>query len=257
VHHHLIRTGLRCDANLIIETASARDSHQVACLLGFGATAVYPYLAYSVLEDLLRSGELLGDPIACYKNYRRGINKGLLKIMSKMGISAVSSYRGAQLFEAVGLSREVVDVAFCGVASRIEGARFVDLQEDQEAPGAPRAQPRKGISQGGLLKYVHGQEYHAFNPDVVMTLQQAVASGDYADLPALRAAGERAPVATLRDLLTPVADRRADPLDEVEPLSRRSCALRFRGHVPGGAEPRGPRGPGRGHEPRRRALQLR
>jgi glutamate synthase (NADPH/NADH) large chain len=133
VHHHLIRTGLRCRANLIIETASARDSHQVACLLGFGATAVYPYLAYSVLEDLMRSGELLGEPTACYKNYRRGINKGLLKIMSKMGISAVSSYRGAQLFEAVGLAREVVDVAFCGVASRIQGARFVDLQEDQEA----------------------------------------------------------------------------------------------------------------------------
>jgi glutamate synthase (NADPH/NADH) large chain len=118
VHHHLIRRpALR--ANLIIETASARDSHQVACLLGFGATAVYPYLAYSVLEDLMRSGELLGEPTACYKNYRRGINKGLLKIMSKMGISAVSSYRGAQLFEAVGLAREVVDVAFCGVASRI------------------------------------------------------------------------------------------------------------------------------------------
>jgi glutamate synthase (NADPH/NADH) large chain len=119
VHHHLIRCGLRCDANLVIETASARDSHQIACLLGFGATAVYPYLAYSVLEDLMRSGELLGEPTLCYKNYRRGINKGLLKIMSKMGISAVSSYRGAQLFEAVGLSREVVDLAFCGVSSRI------------------------------------------------------------------------------------------------------------------------------------------
>ena len=75
-----------------------------------------------MLEDLLRSGEVLGEPSACYKNYRRGINKGLLKIMSKMGISAVSSYRGAQLFEAVGLSREVVDIAFCGVASRIQGA---------------------------------------------------------------------------------------------------------------------------------------
>ena len=121
MHHHLIAQGLRIDANIVVETASARDSHQIACLLGFGATAVYPYMAYSVLEDLIRSGEVLGEPSACYKNYRKGINKGLLKIMSKMGISAVSSYRGAQLFEAVGLAREVVDVAFRGVSSRISG----------------------------------------------------------------------------------------------------------------------------------------
>jgi glutamate synthase (NADPH/NADH) large chain len=89
-----------------------------------------------VLEDLLRSGELLGDPASpCYKNYRRGINKGLLKIMSKMGISAVSSYRGAQLFEAVGLAREVVDLAFCGVASRIEGARLSTCRRTRSAGG--------------------------------------------------------------------------------------------------------------------------
>jgi glutamate synthase (NADPH/NADH) large chain len=218
VHHRLIRAGLRCRANLIIETASARDSHQVACLVGFGATAVYPYLAYSVLEDLMRSGELLGEPTACYKNYRRGINKGLLKIMSKMGISAVSSYRGAQLFEAVGLAREVVDVAFCGVASRIQGARFVDLQADQEALARIARSRRKGISQGGLLKYVHGQEYHAFNPDVVMTLQQAVASGDYAVYRRYAALVNERPPAALRDLLQPVAEGAAIPLDDVEPL---------------------------------------
>jgi glutamate synthase (NADPH/NADH) large chain len=103
VHHHLIRVGLRAECNLVIESGSARDSHHVACLLGFGATAVHPYLAYSVIEDLLGRGELLGDPQLCQKNFRKGINKGLLKIMSKMGISAVNSYRGAQLFEAVGL----------------------------------------------------------------------------------------------------------------------------------------------------------
>jgi glutamate synthase (NADPH/NADH) large chain len=219
VHHHLIRTGLRCDANLIVETASARDSHQFACLLGFGATAIYPYLAYSVLEDLLRSGELLGSPGSCFKNYRRGINKGLLKIMSKMGISAVSSYRGAQLFEAVGLSREVVDFAFCGVASRISGTRFVDLQEDQMALAKLARSPRKNISQGGLLKYVHGQEYHAFNPDVVMTLQRAVASGAYADYQAYARLVNDRPVATLRDLLTPVSDAEPIPVEEVEPVA--------------------------------------
>jgi glutamate synthase domain-containing protein 2 len=127
---------------------------------------VYPYLAYSVLEDLMRSGELLGEPTACYKNYRRGINKGLLKIMSKMGISAVSSYRGAQLFEAVGLAREVVDVAFCGVASvsraraswtcrrtrrrwRASRAAAQGHQPGRSAqvrarPGVPRLQPGRG-----------------------------------------------------------------------------------------------------------------
>ena len=219
VHHHLIRRGLRCSANLVIESASARDSHQVACLLGFGATAVYPYLAYSVLEELLRSGELLGEPSACYKRYRRGINKGLLKIMSKMGISAVSSYRGAQLFEAVGLASEVIDLAFRGVASRIEGARFVDLQEDQAALARIARSRRKPIGPGGLLKYVHGQEYHAFNPDVVTTLQQAVASGDYAVYRRYAALVNERPVASLRDLLQPVSDLPALPLEDVEPAS--------------------------------------
>lgn len=219
VHHHLIGQGLRCDANLVIETASARDSHQVACLLGFGATAIYPYLAYSVLEDLIRDGELLGEPSTCYKNYRKGINKGLLKIMSKMGISAVSSYRGAQLFEAVGLAREVVDTAFCGVASRIEGAGFAELEGDQQRLAKVAWNPRKPLQQGGLLKYVHGQEYHAFNPDVVTTLQQAVATGDYAIYQRYAELVNSRPVATIRDLLQPVLAAKPLELDAVEPIA--------------------------------------
>ena len=218
VHHHLIREGLRIDANIVVETASARDPHQIACLLGFGATAIYPYLAYSVLEDLIRTGEVLGEPSTCYKNYRKGINKGLLKIMSKMGISAVSSYRGAQLFEAVGLAREVVDTAFCGVASRIEGAGFAELEQDLKLLGARAWSRRKPLEQGGLLKYVHGQEYHAFNPDVVMSLQQAVTSGDYADYRRYAALVNDRPVATLRDLLRPVEADEPLPLDAIEPV---------------------------------------
>ncbi len=217
VHHHLIKAGLRTEANIVVESASARDSHQIACLIGFGATAVYPYLAYSVLEELIRCGEVLGEPSTCYKNYRKGINKGLLKIMSKMGISAVSSYRGAQLFEAVGLSSEVVDVAFCGVASRIEGSGFAELEREQQALSARAWSARKGIEQGGLLKYVHGQEYHAFNPDVVMTLQQAVASGDYSDYQRYATLVNERPAATLRDLLKPVEQGNIS-LDEVEPI---------------------------------------
>jgi glutamate synthase (NADPH/NADH) large chain len=220
VHHHLIGRGLRVDANILVETASARDSHQIACLLGFGATAIYPYLAYSVLEEMIRSGEILGEPTTCFKNYRKGINKGLLKIMSKMGISAVSSYRGAQLFEAVGLAREVVDLAFCGVTSRIEGAGFAELEHDQKSLAVRAWSPRRNLEQGGLLKYVHGQEYHAFNPDVVMTLQQAVASGDYATYLRYAALVNERPVAAIRDLLRPVEAARPLGLGEVEPIER-------------------------------------
>jgi glutamate synthase (NADPH/NADH) large chain len=218
VHHHLISTGLRCDANILVESASARDSHQIACLIGFGATAVYPYLAYTVLEDLLRTGELLGEPGACLKNYRKGINKGLLKIMSKMGISAISSYRGAQLFEAVGLASEVVDMAFCGVTSRIQGAGFAELEREQKALAVRAWSRRKVLEQGGLLKYVHGQEYHAFNPDVVMTLQEAVASGDYVTYQRYARLVNERPVATIRDLLGVRHAPTPLPLEEVEPI---------------------------------------
>ena len=218
VHHHLIRSGLRADANLIIESGSARDSHHFACLLGFGATAIYPYLAYSILEGQLRSGELLGDPTRCYKNYRKGINKGLLKIMSKMGISAVNSYRGAQLFEAVGLDKEIVEVCFTGVASRISGAGFDELERDLWQVASKARSRRKTLDQGGLLKYVHGGEYHAFNPDVVMTLQQAVATGDYADYQRYAQYCTDRPVAALRDLLELDLTGNAIDIDAVEPI---------------------------------------
>ena len=218
VHHHLIRSGLRADANLIIESGSARDSHHFACLLGFGATAIYPYLAYSILEGQLRSGELLGDPTRCYKNYRKGINKGLLKIMSKMGISAVNSYRGAQLFEAVGLDKEIVEVCFTGVASRISGAGFDELERDLWQVASKARSRRKTLDQGGLLKYVHGGEYHAFNPDVVMTLQQAVATGDYADYQRYAQYCTDRPVAALRDLLDLDLTGNAIDINAVEPI---------------------------------------
>ncbi|HET8849176.1 MAG TPA: glutamate synthase large subunit, partial [Marinobacter sp.] len=143
VHHHLVEKGLRCDSNIIVETGWARDPHQFAVLFGFGATAVYPYLAYQVLNDLIRTGELLMDPIEAKNNYRKGINKGLLKILSKMGISTITSYRGAQLFEAIGLADSVVDLCFKGVASRIQGADFYDFQQDQEQLADVAWKPRK------------------------------------------------------------------------------------------------------------------
>ena len=218
VHNHLIANGLRADSNLIVESGSARDSHQFACLLGFGATAVYPYLAYSVLAQQLAEGEILGAPSACYKNYRKGINKGLLKIMSKMGISAVNSYRGAQLFEAVGLDAEVVDVAFSGVSSRIAGAGFAHLEFDQVHLARTARLKRKPVVAGGLLKYVHGGEYHAYNPDVVMSLQRAVVSNDKADYRTYADHCNDRPVAALRDLLNLKPSPAPIPLEDVEPI---------------------------------------
>ncbi|SDX35876.1 glutamate synthase large subunit [Marinobacter mobilis] len=218
VHHHLVAQGLRCDSNLIVETGWARDPHHFAVLFGFGATAVYPYLAYQVLNDLIRTGEVLMDPIEAKNNYRKGINKGLLKILSKMGISTITSYRGAQLFEAIGLADEVVDLCFKGVASRIQGAGFYDFQQDQETLAAVAWKRRKPISQGGILKYIHGEEYHAFNPDVVRTLQDAVTSGEYGQYQEYAALVNERPVATLRDLLGLRKDVPAIELSEVEPV---------------------------------------
>ena len=218
VHHRLIAEGIRCDTNLIIESGSARDSHQFACLFGFGATAVYPYVAFSVLDDMIRSGELLGDPVQAHVNYRKGLNKGLLKIMSKMGISTIASYRGAQLFEAVGLAKEVVDLCFKGVASRIEGTNFSHLQDDQQKLAKNAWIARKAIDQGGLLKYVHGKEYHSFNPDVVKGLQDAVSTGEYSLWRDYATLVNERPVATLRDLLSIKKGIQAISLDDVEPI---------------------------------------
>ena len=217
VHHHLVKQGLRCDSNIIVETGWARDPHHFAVLFGFGATAVYPYLAYQVLNDLIRTGELLMDPIDAKNNYRKGINKGLLKILSKMGISTITSYRGAQLFEAIGLADDVVDLCFLGVPSRVQGASFYDFQQDQEQLASVAWKPRKPIVQGGLLKYVHGQEYHAFNPDVVGKLQEAVTSGDYGHYKEYAGLVNERPVATLRDLLGFRKDLKPIDLSEVEP----------------------------------------
>ncbi len=161
VHHHLVRVGLRCDANIIVETGVARDSHHIACLIGCGATAVYPYLVYQSLHDIAQRGNI-DKQQQLGRSYRRGIRKGLFKVMSKMGISSISSYRGAQLFEIVGMHEEVVERCFRGISSRIQGTNFADLQDDQKQLAATAWEPRATVTQGGLLKYVHGGEYHCF-----------------------------------------------------------------------------------------------
>ena len=221
VHHRLIRDGLRTESNIIIETATARDPHHFAVLFGYGATAVYPYLAYETIQDMIRTRELDGAvPVSKYiKNFRKGINKGLLKILSKMGISTIASYRGSQLFEAVGLSSAIVNLCFPGTPSRIEGSCFEHLEHDQKRLAWEAFNPRKPLQQGGLLKYVHGGEYHAYNPDVVENLRKAVQTGDKSYYTKFADLVNNRPAMTIRDMLTFKDGIQPIALDEVEPLS--------------------------------------
>src|SRR5579859_1883186 len=221
VHQRLVKTGLRCKCNILVETGTARDAHHFACLLGYGATAVYPYLAYQTLFDLMRKGALTDADSRqeLGRSYRRGIRKGLFKIMSKMGISTIASYRSAPLFEIVGLAAEVVSLCFEGSESRIEGAGFEDLKADAEYLARRAWDGGVSVSQGGLLKYMHDGEYHMYNPDVIATLQSAVISGDYQEYTRFAELVNGRPVSCIRDLLKLRSSRAPVPLEEVEPLS--------------------------------------
>jgi glutamate synthase (NADPH/NADH) large chain len=189
VHQHLVAKGLRTDCNMLVETATARDPHHFACLIGYGATAIYPYLAYQTIFDLARGM----DPEArsaehreLGRAYRRGIRVGLLKILSKMGISTIASYRGAALFEIVGLDEAIVKRCFSGTPSRVGGPCYAALEADQKQLAARAFNPALDLEAGGLFKYIHGGEYHSYNPDVVSALR--IARG----LDGLRQAGQRA-----------------------------------------------------------------
>ncbi|HSN72443.1 MAG TPA: glutamate synthase large subunit, partial [Steroidobacteraceae bacterium] len=221
VHHRLVQTGLRCRCNIIVETGTARDAHHFACLIGYGATAVYPYMAYQTLFDLMQKGAVRMDAATrgeLGRSYRRGIRKGLFKIMSKMGISTIASYRSAQLFEIVGLAPEVVDLCFPGTVSRIGGATFEDLESEQRSLAERAWDPTAPVEQGGLHKYVHGGEYHMYNPDVIATLQAAVMSGDYETYKKFASCVNDRPIATIRDMLALKSTAAPVPLEEVEPI---------------------------------------
>jgi glutamate synthase (NADPH/NADH) large chain len=221
VHNHLIKLGLRCRCNILVETGTARDPHHFACLIGYGATAVYPYMAYQALYDMMRKGKVrLGqeERTELGRSYRKAIRKGLLKVISKMGISTIASYRSSGLFEIVGLADEIVHLCFHGTTSRIAGANFEDLQEDQLKLSDRAWNNLKAVEHGGLLKYVHGGEYHMYNPDVIATLQAAVMAGDF-DIyrQYARLVNER-PASALRDLLELVPAKAPIPLEEVESI---------------------------------------
>ncbi len=224
MHAHLLKKQLRSDCNILVETGTMRDAHHCACLIGFGATAVYPYLAYQTLSDMNRRGELKGregePPSEIGRSYRRGIRKGLLKILSKMGISSIAGYRGAGLFEIVGLDREVVDLCFPGTPSRIGGAGFVDIEAEYRAQLVAARDPTYALPPGGLMKAMPDGEFHMVNPAVVGALQAAVRSGDAAQYRQYAQAVNTRLPAALRDLLELVVDGKAIAPEEVEPAEK-------------------------------------
>lgn len=218
LQNRLAAQNLRCDANIIVETGEARNPHHFAVLIGLGATAVYPYLAYESLAHMVAVGAVAKPLRVVMGNFRNSINKGLYKIMSKMGISCVSSYRCARLFENVGLGEDISALCFPELKSRIGGAAFADIHAQICATRKRAWRKSAQIDAGGLLKFKPQGEYHAYNPEVVNTLQAACNSGDYGKYRLYRDAVNNRPVTTIRDMLrlktegrTPIA------LDQVEP----------------------------------------
>ena len=224
VHHHLVREGTRTRVALIVETGEARECHHMALLLGYGAAAINPYLAFETIGELRAGGEIRDiDADEAVRRYVRACTKGVLKVMSKMGISTLQSYRGAQIFEAVGLDKGFVDRYFTWTASRVGGIG-IETVADETVRRHARAFPSRGrddgeLDSGGEYQWRRDGEYHLFNPQTVFKLQHATRSGqreiyrEYAEL----VNDQNRQRATLRGLIALKPAARPVPLDEVEP----------------------------------------
>jgi len=229
VHHHLIREKTRTKVGLVVESGEVREVHHVALLIGFGAAAVNPYLAMESAEDLVRQGVITGiTPEKAVRNLIKSLGKGVLKVMSKMGVSTIASYTGAQIFEAIGLSAEVVDEYFVGATSRLGGAGIEIIAQETikrhhiayppggEIPGA------KKLQIGGEYQWRREGEPHLFDPETVFTLQHATRSKrfDVFKRYTNRVDDQSRRLMTLRGLFNFKSDiRKPIPIDEVEPAS--------------------------------------
>jgi len=235
VHHHLIREKRRTKVGLVVECGDAREVHHMALLIGFGAGAINPYLAFESIEDMITADEGRGlhqmggiDPVKAVKSYIKASGKGVLKVMSKMGVSTVASYTGAQIFEAIGLADEVVDEFFTGTVSRLGGigldeiAREVAMRHATAHPKRPDLRAHRKLELGGEYQWRREGELHLFNPETVYRLQHATRAGRYDLFKEYTAAvdDQSRTLATLRGLfelragaLPPV------PIEEVEPVS--------------------------------------
>ncbi|MFC5472161.1 glutamate synthase large subunit [Cohnella suwonensis] len=225
LHHHLIRQGTRTKVSILLESGEPREVHHFALLLGYGVSAVNPYLAFETLDDLIRQGMLRNiSHDKAVKNFIKGATKGVVKVLSKMGISTIQSYRGAQIFEAVGLNSEVIGQYFTGTASRIQGIGFDVIARDtlvaheraySKQPGGERE-----LDSGGDYQWRKGGEEHLFNPQTIHTLQMATRTGNYDTYKKYSALvqGEYDETRTLRSLLQFKFDQPPVPIEEVEPL---------------------------------------
>tara|TARA_B110000879_G_scaffold1358_1_gene1755 strand:- start:5508 stop:10100 length:4593 start_codon:yes stop_codon:yes gene_type:complete len=227
VHHHLNRCRKRLRCSIVVDTGEARDTHQIACLFGFGATAVCPYLGYATVRNVVAhdvKGKLEGiSPEKAMANYRKALEKGLLKIMSKMGISVLNSYQGAQIFEALGIGKEVVDFAFTGAHSRIGGVGFTEIAEEsliRHRAGweiDPEAGKTLDLGDPGYNRYRKSGERHALTTPVIKNLHTFVRNNkkeDYDEY--VKASLDNNPI-TIKDLLEFKVPASGVPLDEVEP----------------------------------------
>ena len=220
VHHHLIRTGHRMKVSLVAEAGDARDVHHFGALIGFGASAVNPYLAFDTLRDLYQKGEFGEIELEeVLRAYQQAVDAGILKVMSKMGISAVSSYHGGQIFEALGISDEVIEFSFPGTTSRIAGVTFDDIARDALDRHA-RAFPDADMPHGGWYKYRRDGDYHAYEPKVWRALHKAAQDGTYEDYKAYADLVENRPKTALRDLLEFRGDREPIDISRVEPIKQ-------------------------------------
>ncbi|OYU55232.1 MAG: glutamate synthase large subunit [Chitinophagaceae bacterium BSSC1] len=185
VHHHLIRKGYRGQVGIIVEAGDVWEVHHFACLIGFGATAINPYLALSTIRDMKISGKINTDldPEYLKKNYIKAVNEGLLKVFSKMGISTLQSYQGAQIFEIIGLNREVVDLYFTGATSRIEGMGLDEIAKETLSKHffafSKKEIPVDRLPVGGLYQWKRKGEFHLFNPQTIHLLQHSTKMNDY------------------------------------------------------------------------------
>ncbi|WP_086666711.1 glutamate synthase large subunit [Lentzea kentuckyensis] len=235
VHHHLVRTKERLRVALVVESGDCREVHHVAALLSYGAAAVNPYLAFETIEDLISQGAITGVPAhKAIRNYVKALVKGVLKIMSKMGISTVGAYTAAQIFEAVGLSNDLLDEYFTGTQSKLGGAGLEVLAEEvalrhrRAFPDNPTDRAHRRLEVGGEYSYRREGELHLFTPETVFLLQHATKTRKEEAFRQYTAEVERISRqgGTLRGLFKFRTEGRTPiPIDEVEPVS--SIVKRF------------------------------
>ena len=224
IHHHLIRKGYRGKVGIIVEAGDVWEVHHFACLVGFGATAINPYLALSSIRDMRMSGKLKTDldPEQLKKNYIKAVNEGLLKVFSKMGISTLQSYQGAQIFEIIGLNQDVVNKYFTGAVSRIEGMGLDEIAREALAKHnlafSKKNIPVDRLPVGGIYQWKRKGEFHLFNPQTIHLLQHSTRTGDYSQFKKYsKLVNEQSEKAcTLRSMFALHPLRPSIPLEEVE-----------------------------------------